>query len=236
MKFIQKAGCPHAYRSWCSGVAGTDKSDWREVPSAKKAQLLSALVKEQGGLCAYTMRRIDNSSAHVEHIKPQTRCRADVQGSDLDYDNLVACFPRDGMKAAYRYGAQKKDSWWENDGAEFLSPLQNTCERYFRFDLEGEISAVGNRAAAVMTIGVIGLDNTSLVEDRKRVIEEFIYGPKGDEPMSQANALRARGAICERDGRGNFYEFCVAIRGALDDHLSSIARLARRRKAARRRR
>jgi uncharacterized protein (TIGR02646 family) len=236
VKFIQKAGCPHAYSSWCAGVAGTEKSDWREVPPATKAELLRALVHEQGALCAYTMRRIDNSSAHVEHIKPQSRCRADARGSDLDYDNLVACFPRAGMKAAYRYGAQKKENWWANDGAEFLSPLQNTCERFFRFDLDGEISAVGDRAAGVMTIGVLGLDHPSLVEDRKRVIEEFIYGPRGDEPLSQANALRARGAICIRDGRGYFYEFCVAIRGAVDDYLDSLARLARRRKAARRRR
>ena len=182
------------------------------------------------------MRRIENRSAHVEHIKPQTRCRADIQGSDLDYNNLVACFPREGMKGAYRYGAQKKDNWWENNGAEFLSPLQNTCELFIRFDLEGEISVVRNHAAAVKTIRVLGLDHASLVEDRKRVIEEFIYGPKGDEPMSQANARRVRGAICEPDGRGYFYEFCVAIRGAVDDHLASLAKLAQRRKAARRKR
>lgn len=236
MKFIQKAGCPHAYSSWCSGVAETDKADWRQVPSAKKAQLLEALLKEQGGLCAYTMRRIDNSSAHVEHIKPQSRCRADVHGSDLDYDNLVACFPRDGMMTAYRYGAQKKDRWWENDGAEFVSPLQKACERVLRFGIDGQIEAVGTGAAPRTTINVLGLDHKSLTEDRKRVIEEFIYGPKRDDPLSPANAKRARDTICVRDGHGRFYEFCVAIRGAIDDHLSSLTKLAQRRQAARRNR
>lgn len=234
MKYIQKAGCPHAYSQWCSAVAGTDKSDWREVPSAQKGQLLAAMIAEQGELCAYTMRRIDKDSSHVEHIKPQSRCRVDLPGSDLDYSNLIACFPRDGMKATYRYGAQSKESWWENDGADFVSPLQPACERFFRFDLDGEISAVGNRAAARTTIDVLALDHRSLAEDRKRVIEEFIYGPGGDDPMSPANARRARDTICDRDGHGRFYEFCVAICDALEFHLTALRRLGQRRKAARR--
>jgi len=237
MKYIQKAGCPHAYSQWCSTVAGTDKSDWREVPAAQKGELLAAMIAEQGQLCAYTMRRIDNDSSHVEHIKPQSRCRVDLPGSDLDYRNLVACFPRNGMKGMYRYGAQRKEGWWENDGTEFVSPLQATCERFFRFGLDGSIAAIGNRAAAARsTIEVLALDHESLAEDRKRVVEEFIYGPRGDDPMSPANARRARDTVCGRDGHDRFYEFCVAIRDALDGHLTALARLGQRRKAARRNR
>lgn len=235
MKYIQKAGCPQAYSRWCSTVAGTAKSDWREVTSAHKGQLLATMIEEQGALCAYTMRRIGNDSSHVEHIKPQSACRAELSGSDLDYANLVACFPRDGMKGTFRYGARKKDSWWENNGAEFVSPLQPTCERFFRFDLDGSITAMGNReAAARTTIGVLALDHESLTEDRRRVIEEFIYGPSGTDPMSSASAQRARALICDRDGLGRFCEFCVAIRDALEGHLAALARLGRRRKAARR--
>ena len=234
MKYIQKAGCPHAYSQWCAAVAGTGKSNWREVPAAQKGPLLLALVTEQGELCAYTMRRIDKDSSHVEHIKPQSRCRADLPGSDLDWGNLVACFPRDGMNKSYRYGAQKKDHWWENDGAEFVSPLQPTCERRFRFGVDGKIAAVGKHAAAVTTIEILALDHRSLAEDRKRVIEEFIYGPNGDNPLSPANAQRARQTICGRDGHGRFYEFCMAIRDALEGHLTALRKLGQRRRAARR--
>lgn len=234
MKYIQKAGCPHGYSQWCATVTGTNKADYRELPATEKHVLLAALITEQGALCAYTMRRIGADSAHVEHIKPESRCRVDQPESDLDYGNMVACFPRDGMKKAYRYGAQKKDNWWENDGAGFVSPLHPVCERRFRFDLAGKIVAVANHSAALATIQVLALDHASLTEDRKRVIEEFIHGPQGDDPLSPANAQRALQTICHRDRQGLFYEFCVAIRHALEAHLKAIRRLAQRRRAARR--
>jgi uncharacterized protein (TIGR02646 family) len=195
---------------------------------------LAALITEQGALCAYTMRRIGADSAHVEHIKPESRCRADQPESDLDYGNMVACFPREGMQRAYRYGAQKKDNWWENDGAEFVSPLHPACEHRLRFGLDGKITAVIKHLAALATIKVLALDHESLTEDRKRVIEEFIYGPQGDDPLSSANAQRALQTICERDRQGRFYEFCIAIRDALEAHVKAIRRLAQRRRAARR--
>ena len=236
MKYIQKTGCPHSYSEWCTAVAGTNQSDWREVPSAQKGRVLAAMIAEQGGLCAYTMRRIDNNSSHVEHIKPQSRCREDLFGSDLDYTNLVACFPRHGMKAQYRYGAQHKDNWWDNDGAEFVSPLQPVCELVFRFNLDGEIEAIDNRTEARTTIAVLGLDHRSLTEDRKRVIEEFIYGPTRDDPMSSAATRRARDAICNRDGNGHFYEFSVVLRAALKEHLNALTKHSRHMRYARRNR
>ena len=221
---------------WCNEVAGTNRSDWREVPSAQKGRILATMIAEQGGLCAYTMRRIDEESSHVEHIKPQSRCREDLRGSDLKYTNLVACFPRDGMEGPYRYGAQRKDNWWDNDGAEFVSPLQRTCEQVLRFKLDGGIEAIDNRTDARITIAVLGLDHRSLTEDRKRVIEEFVYGPTRDDPMSLAAAQRARARICNRDGNGRFYEFCVALGGALEEYVEALTKLRQRRQYDRRNR
>src|SRR3989440_5576830 len=212
MKHIQKAGAPRGYSQWCATVTGTNKADYRELPATEKQALLAALIIEQGALCAYTMRRIGADSAHIEHIKPESRCRADWPESDLDYGNMVACFPRDGMKTAYRCGAQKKDNWWENDGAEFVSPLHAACESRFRFDLDGKIAAVVNYSAALATIRILGLDHESLTEDRKRVIDEFIYGPQGADPLSPAHAQRALQTICGRDRHGFFYEFCIGIK------------------------
>ena len=236
MKYIQKTGCPHSYSEWCAEVEGTNKSDWREVFSAQKKLILAAMIADQGGLCAYTMRRIDNNSSHVEHIKPRSRCRQDLRGSDLDYTNLVACFPRCDVKGQPRYGARLKDNWWENDGTAFVSPLQPTCEQIFRFKLNGKIEAVGNRTEAITTIEVLGLDHRSLTEERKRFIEEFIYGPTGDNPMSYADAQRARNSICNRNGNSLFYEFCVAIRAALEEHMAALTKLRQRRRYARRNR
>jgi hypothetical protein len=115
-----------------------------------------------------------------------------------------------------------------------VSPLHLACEHRFRFSLDGKISAVTNHPAALVTLRVLALDHESLTEDRKRVIEEFIYGPQGDDPLSPANAQSAIQTICNRDRQGRFYEFCVAIRHALEAHLKGIRQLAQRRRAARR--
>ncbi len=232
MKRIQKRGCPHEYTAWCSRVKATDKEDYREMPKDTRRALLAVLVAEQGCLCAYTMKRISVGSSHVEHIKPESLCRADEVGSDLDYGNMVACFPREGMERRYRYGAQTKDNWWEHDGADFVSPLHRNCETRFRFDLEGNVAGVG--VAASTTVRVLRLDHPSLTEERRRVIEEFVYGESGDDPLSEAKATRAIQDICELDGAGRFHEFCVAIRDALGDHVKSLKKLAQKRKFARR--
>jgi len=231
MKYVQKWGAPHQYRRWCREVKGTNKEDYREIPGGMKLAVLAALVKEQGEICAYTMKRIDAQNSHIEHIKPESLCRSDRKGSDLDFDNMLACFPRDGMSRACRYGAQKKDHWW--DSSLFISPLICSCEQRFRFNLEGEISVVGSNAAARKTIEVLALDHATLTEDRRRAIHEFIYGKGGDRPLSKAKATQLSHGICNRTG-GHFVEFCVAFRDALEEYTRYVEKMARRREFAKR--
>jgi uncharacterized protein (TIGR02646 family) len=235
MKYIEKAASPRIYSRWCQAVAGTGKANWGELPAAEKRAVLAALLKEQGRLCAYTMRRIESSSAHVEHIKPQHQCRAERAEADLDYGNLVACYPRDGMRAAYRFGAQHKGEWWEEGRADFVSPLRPECEARLHFGLDGQVAAVDGGRSAETTIQVLALNHRTLVEDRKGVITEFVYGPGGVKPLSRAQASRVREEICNRVDDGSFQEYCVAIRGALEDYQAGLEKMSRRRRAARRR-
>ena len=93
---------------------------------------------------------------------------------------------------------------------------------------------MAHHPAALATIRVLALDHESLTEDRKRVIQEFIYGPQGDDPLSPANAQRALQTICERNSQGRSYEFCIAIRDALEAHMRALRRRAQQRRAARR--
>jgi uncharacterized protein (TIGR02646 family) len=232
MKFVQKGGPPHRYRTWCRGVHGKNEEDYREMPGDMKSLLLAELTKEQGEICAYTMKRIDMDTSHIEHIKPESLCRIDSKGSDLDFSNMLACFPRDGMRRVCRYGAQKKDDWW--NPTLFVSPLNPACERMFRFTIDGAVSAVRSNAAALNTIRVLSLDHPTLAEDRRRAIDEFIYGQGGSAPLSRAKASRLRKEVCTRSD-GRFIEFCIALRDALDEYVKYIERLARKRAFAKRR-
>ena len=231
MKYIQKGGVPNEYRRWCREVRGTQKEDYREMPSEVKGVALAALVKDQGRICAYTMKRVDPDSSHIEHIKPESLCRNEMKGADLDFGNLLACFPREGMRRTYRYGAQEKGSWW--DSTLFVSPLVPACERRFRFNIDGEISAVGANEAASKTIEVLALDNEALTEDRRRAIREFLYGKDGSAPLSRAKASRLKETVCVRSG-GQFVEFCVAFRDALDEHIKYVEKIGRKRKLTKR--
>jgi uncharacterized protein (TIGR02646 family) len=230
MKYVRKGRAPHDFRQWCTSMRGTPNEDYRCLMNPEKTNLQHALLSEQGWLCAYTMRQVDESISHIEHIKPETLCRAERVGADLDYRNLVACFPRDGMNNSYRYGAQQKGEWWDGDGSSFVSPLHPNCERCFSFDIDGNIKAVGNRISARTTISVLSLDHPSLTEDRKRAIHEFIYGQDGSEPLSRSKALQAIRIICNRSRIGRFVEFCIAIRYALYEHVKQLQKLAARRR------
>lgn len=229
MKFIRKAGAPHEYTRWCRSVEGTYKESYGEIPGKIKAVVLSTLAEDQGCICAYTMRRITTKTSHIEHVKPESLCRLSKKGSDLDFSNMVACFPRDGMPRKYRYGAQKKADWW--NPALFISPFEPSCEKKFRFNLNGEISAIGLNEAARNTIRVLALDNKALTEDRRRAIEEFIYGNDGRDPLSKSKASSLLTAVCSKSN-GRYTEFCVALRDALDEYLKYLNKLARKKKFA----
>jgi uncharacterized protein (TIGR02646 family) len=234
VKYIRKGGAPPDYIAWCNQVRGTLTEDYRCLQKPEKAILQEALMEEQGWLCAYTLRRIDENHSHIEHIKPESICRSEQTCSDLDYDNLIACFPHDGMPGKCRYGAQQKGNWWDNDGEKFVSPLHANCEKRFRYDLDGNIKAFKNHPAALTTIKVLKLNHPSLAEDRMRVIQEFIYGPAGDDPLSNAKVSRAMKNVCNRMASGYFYEFCVAIRDALTEYGKQLERIKNRRRFRRR--
>lgn len=226
MKYIQKKGCPQ-YTNWCKSVADTFEEDYREVKGPNKQVLFETLIKEQGFICGYTMKRIDKDTAHIEHIKPESLCRSEKKGSDLDYNNLIACYPNKERKKHKKFdhifGARKKDDWWDNGGIDFVSPLNPGCEKHFRFDMDGNITALN--VAGATTIKVLALDHKSLIEDRKRIIEEFIYG----SDLSKAGTANAISKICEQNGEGQYYEFCIAIRDGLKQYLSFLENIRRKR-------
>jgi len=234
MKFIKKAGEPHEYNAWRKRVKGTQDEHYQiGLKNPLKARLHKALIEEQGFICAYTMKRIDAKNSHIEHIKPESLCRADCVGSDLDYWNMLACFPREGMSGKFMYGAQARHDWWDNDGAGFVKPLDRKCEKRFRFDLEGEILSLKNDAPAKETIEKLGLAHPTLTEDRKRVVIEYVYGENGTDPLSPAKALQSIKNICDKDSNGMFHEFCVAIQHALAQHVCNLKKHAKKRKFAR---
>ena len=82
-------------------VKGREPKEWenfRNTPGSdyeSRHELRKALYTEQGGLCAYCMRRLSDelnrnisTTNKIDHIKPRELCTRDER---MDYRNMVLC-------------------------------------------------------------------------------------------------------------------------------------------------
>lgn len=227
MKHILKTTAPDDYLTWCQTqqILGVNYS-FKSLPNPEKKILHNALLSEQGFICGYTMKRINTDLSHIEHIKPQHICTQEGPGIDLHYLNLIVCYPKKGMKSDCRYGAQAKDEWWDNNGHEFLPPLNDSCELRVVFNLKGEISPTRIQTESTnKTISVLKLNDPILIEDRKNAIHEFIYGNNGNELLSPEDADNAISIVYKPTADGLLNEFCIALHDALYEYIDIIKKI-----------
>lgn len=227
MKYIRKTTAPADFLLWCFEQKKLGLNyKYTYLPRDEKASLQKQLVIEQRGLCGYTMKKISILTSHVEHIKPQNECLKDKDEKDLDYHNVLACFPKIG-KSKCLFGAEKKGGWW--DAGLFVSPLLDSCELKFIYTLEGKVIPCGaNISASTKTIQVLNLTEKTLTEERKKAIEDFIFGNPSDPhsgPLSFAEAHKAIDEIHLPDPTGQLYEFCIAIHDALYEYLDILKKI-----------
>ena len=235
MRWIQKGNECKELTQWRTANAAVPQNLVYGGGGFPNAQVLAALLAEQGDLCAYTLKRIDPNTAHIEHLKPQRKCREEdnvreaanqaPNREDVAWHNLVACFPAPNPIAPPGYGAVMKDKWWPAAGAAgFVSPLNNDCESRFAFCLNGEMRpADEDDAAARETIRAIGLNDGRLQELRKKAIVEMGLHPRSPKPLtSPAKVRQIIAAWLQRDGGNRYREFCVPVRAAALQHLAKL--------------
>jgi len=181
-----------------------------------------ALLAEQGWLCAYTGRRIDFEQTHIEHLIPQVHCQ---HGQDVDYVNLVACWPGPNNPNEPAYGARRKGSWPDNKQRPlFVSPLSANCEDRFSFNIRGEITAAtANDAAATETIIRLNLTDPELTRLRK----DSIVGALSPRGLLTAPETRKLLRELDRDeaelnGGSKLTPYCFAVRQAARRHLDRL--------------
>jgi uncharacterized protein (TIGR02646 family) len=203
------------------------------------------LFQEQGGLCAYTGRRIEllpgppqSAVFHLEHLKGQKRCRREAGqgildvGFDTHYQNLVACWPEPNRKEGTPYGAVVKYDWpnFSLDDGDFVSPLRQDCTLRFKFDREGQIErALEGDIPAEQTIKKLALDHAELIALRKAAIQGALSPNNRPLKLSAVEKLRREIDRDERDldngGNVKLRAYCFAIRQVLDNEVSKLERL-----------
>jgi uncharacterized protein (TIGR02646 family) len=216
MRKIRKTHPPPEYRSCIEENRGNQSYCYDALPGEVKGLLKEHLLREQGCLCAYTGRQVSASESHIEHLKPQSRC--DV-GEDVDYRNLVACFPAEGGDVAYGYGAPVKGDWW--DPARFVSPIDDSCERRFKFSWSGKIAArFADDVAVDETICRICLDHEALTDLRKKAIRGFFFDIRRGPDIGKPEARRLLQAVDLPDGDGRLRPFCFVLKHLLERIVS----------------
>lgn len=183
-------------------------------------RLMDSLLAEQGGLCAYTGRRIDRDSSHVEHLVAQSHCE---RGQDVAYDNMVACWPQPNGPRG-QYGAHPKEDWpAPGQEAQFVSPLSTGCEARFQFTQRGEIKTAD--AAAAETVKRLKLDHHLLTALRRAEIDS-VLGATRNLPIKRARsrlrAIEAAEATVNAGGNTILDPYCFALKQALRKYIRSL--------------
>jgi uncharacterized protein (TIGR02646 family) len=227
MRQIIKNAEPTVLIAWKAANRSLPTYCYGSLSAAHRQALRTALVAEQRGLCAYTGRRIDIDSSHIEHLRPQTHC---ATGEDVDYRNLVASVPAPNTPQL-PYGAHKKDHWPSiADEHLFVSPLSGGCDVRFLFKLNGAVEAANSHdAAATETIGRLGLNADALVQLRKAAIGATLQiRGKGPSSIGIADARRRlRDLKLAEQQTGILEPYSFVLVQALAKHIDRIEKIRR---------
>ncbi|EAR8245922.1 hypothetical protein GI075_11205 [Salmonella enterica] len=253
MKYLIKGAEPRGLISWKAVNQQTPQNLKYGTASFPAETVRCALLQQQNYLCAYTLIRLKRpeecdlnhktrESCHIEHILPQTRevlvakklAGLPVKnvvnftaGEDIDFNNMVACFPPSVAMIHCDFGAQYKGDYDPYDNPNFISPLTASVEVHFKFLSDGSIEA--QSAKGEETISALNLNHIELCHRRERVLTGTIY-PRGKKrpSISAAEARRLADEVLRPNADGRLREFCVAIRHVALSHADRLERRARR--------
>lgn len=208
MRYIIKNREPILFTNWKrQNRIAPQNLTYDALGQVEKIAIKQTLLVEQGYLCAYTMKRITIDDCHIEHINPQSV----YPEQDIDYGNMIACFPKDGGDVTQGYGAPIKAG---NIVEGFVSPLRQDCELRFSFTENGHIQAKDD--VANETIKLLNLGHQTLVEYRQaaiavRGISLQRGGRKPQQLLTASQARRLAMQIMQPNEKGEFAPFCTAI-------------------------
>lgn len=193
---------------------------------AQRDPMLAALIVEQGGLCAYTMKRLvqgkDGWQAHIEHILPRSRYPA----QSVQWTNLLACYP--GRADGCEYGARRKDEY-DPSVEPFVNPTKGGAAVQFRFRVNGEVEGLTQEAQACVEAKVLNLNHSELKNDRAAKIRGAL-----DRKPTAKQARRRAEELRKFSKEGALEPYCEAVAQVLDAYATRLEKSANRVSGAKR--
>ncbi len=176
--------------------------------------LKEALLKEQGHICAYCMKRVslDRNEVHkkpeieVEHYLSQKN----QPNKQLDFMNMLGvCNGTSGLQ-------KHCDKSKKHRNLSTLNPLKKDyCENLLTYTLSGKIESKSNNSEVENDIGLLKLNEDNIVDARKNVIDFAIEKLKKrlskEHPNTQWTKKMIQDEINEwnnKDSQGKFKSYC----------------------------
>lgn len=212
MRYIKKHNPPELLTEWIQKNKNDTNFGYDLLRKDKSTidDLSERLLKEQYYLCAYTGISLNTSKFHIEHLKPQTHCN---KGEDVDYQNLVACYPESNRSQKCPFGAHEKDNWPSpSEMKDFISPLNPICEQKFQFGKDGKIFGLDDKANK--TIEKLKLNHSMLIDLRKSQLTPLLKLKRSEA------AIRLSKIDTPNDGK--LEEFCFAKKQVLEKHIKKL--------------
>jgi len=170
---------PYHLEQRCLKEPAQPYSAWHNF--SHKEEVRDLLRQEQYCLCAYCEIRLDEIGEHIEHVMPKNN----YPEKTFDYGNLVLSCMESARLKLY---AREERSCGHSDGKIdstrfdanlFVSPLDYDCQRFFSYELTGEVEphpalTPSDKACAEYTINLLNLNSPRLVRRRLALITETV--------------------------------------------------------------
>lgn len=170
-----------------------------------KEELRASLINEQGYICCYCNREIDQDSAVIEHFMPKGM--PEYFHLVYDYENLLASC--DGFQSDPKPREVCCDAKRFQNETLPLNPTNPTIETHFAYTIDGQI--IGLSDIGKDMIKKLSLDMPILEKRRETYIKDAIYeNPFNKRFISKEEAKRRLVELHILKNQ-KFTPFCAAI-------------------------
>lgn len=200
----------------------------RSTPGASyddcnKEDIRLALLKEQGYICAYCMRRIDNNrqkgipQTKIEHYIPQ----AEAADLNLNYINMIGVCKGNEDQPELQFTCDTK----RGNAPLTIDPRKKSCESYIAYQPDGVIYSTNEQIDKELN-EILGLNNDILVKNRRSVVEiirnslEKRYKKK-NQTWSKSDLTQAI-SLWKEKKNGKHKEYCMAAIYYLEKKLARL--------------